>query len=46
MNNWSHKVAVATITLCLLPGLSLADVKVSFRLQGGLAHISGGDVNH
>ncbi len=46
MINWRHKVAVATITSCLLPGLALADVKVSFRLHGGWATISGGDINH
>lgn len=46
MNKWKIRITVTTIALSLLPGLVFADVKISLKIQGGWAYISGGDVNH
>ncbi len=45
MTRWGSRVAAAAISVALLSGPALADVKVSFRLQGGCARVRGGDVN-
>jgi hypothetical protein len=46
MNDWRHSIALTMIALSLLSGLAFADVKVSLKIQGGWAYISGGDVIH
>jgi hypothetical protein len=46
MNRLNLRITISAIALLLLPGLALADGKISFKLQGGWAYISGGDVNH
>ena len=40
----SRLIAVALV-LCLIPSLALATVKISLKLQGGLAYLQAGDVN-
>jgi hypothetical protein len=37
--------AVTAIVLLLIPGSVPADVKISLKVQGGWAYVSGGDVN-
>jgi hypothetical protein len=46
MNRLNLKITISAIALILLPGLALAEGKISLKLQGGWAYISGGDVNH
>ncbi len=43
--NHRYRRFMTALALCLLPGLALADVKISLRLHGGWAYLSGGDVN-
>jgi opacity protein-like surface antigen len=45
MPNRKLGIAAAVMALSLLPGLALADIKVSLKLQGGWAYLQTGDVN-
>jgi opacity protein-like surface antigen len=38
-------IIMTVIVLCLVPSLAPADVKISLKLQGGLAYLQAGDVN-
>jgi hypothetical protein len=38
-------VIVIAVILCMIPSLTLADVKISLKLQGGLSYLQAGDVN-
>ena len=39
------RIVLTIIALILLPGLVLADGKLSLRLQGGWSYVLGGDAN-
>lgn len=44
-NKMNTGAVILTIALILLPRMNFAGSKISFKLQGGWAYISGGDVN-
>ncbi len=46
MDNRKLRIAMMAIALSLLSWPAQANVKVSLKIQGGWAYISGGDVNH
>jgi hypothetical protein len=46
MSKLTLRVVISTVALILLPGLVIADGKISFRLNGGWTHILSGDANH
>jgi len=45
MNNPILRKAMISMAILLIPGLALADVKISLKIRGGWAYFSGGDVN-
>ena len=45
MSKLTLRVVISIMALILLPGLVLADSKMSFRLQGGWSFVLGGDAN-
>jgi opacity protein-like surface antigen len=45
MINKKLRIAATAIGLGLIPGVALADIKVSLKLQGGWAYLTAGDVN-